>query len=240
MKAIITSAVITCAFITLTLCLRPDNPDTFGIILIDQTEPHKALPTAGEVLPLFSLDSYKWGSARIGFRAITDVSLNRTTEFYLPKGGPILLANSFERDRQVAAYNEDVAAHLDSLAHDTIGRPHSSVFLSLAHALNTMAASNANHRFIVVYSDLFENRSTLSFYDPHTLALLQSDPEKIEARLLADAPLAEDLTGITIYFVYEPKDEQADTNFRLISNFYSVMFTSRGARVIIGANLIVQ
>lgn len=219
------------------LFAMPERRTSHTILLFDETEELGVKPKADQVIRSFGLDVNKWNGARLGIEPVTDVSFNQVTECLLPEGESILFSNTFDRDREVQTFINSVTTAVDSLADDTIGRTHSSVYIPMARALNTLASSTATpgRKTLIVFSDLRENRSTLSFYDKHTLALLHEDASKIEVQLLGDAQLP-DLSGITIYFVHQPKDEEADTNFRLISNFYSHMFSSRGARVIVGAN----
>ncbi len=214
---------------------RPLRSITDVYILVDRTEEHIAAPVTDEILQLFALRKDKWNGANFHLERLTDVSYNRVSLCSLAEAEP-LFSSTFTRDTDVSAFMATVTASLDSLSADTIGRPHSSVFIPMARALNTLSNSTSENKVLVVYSDLRENRSALSFYDKHTLALLREDASKIEAQLLGEVSL-NDLTGITIYFVYEAQNEDADIIFRLISNFYKQLFESRGATVRIGANL---
>lgn len=223
--------------LTIFVFSRPLRSTTDVYILVDRTEEHIASPVTDEILQLFALQKDKWNGANFHLERLTDVSYNRISQCSLAEAEP-LFSSTFTRDADVSAFTSTAIAALDSLAADTIGRPHSSVFIPMARALNTLsiAAGSSETRVLIVYSDLRENRSSLSFYDKHTLALLREDASNIESQLLTDMPLG-DLTGITIHFVYEPKDEADDVTFRLIASFYEQLFVSRGATVLIGGSL---
>ncbi len=214
---------------------RPTRSTSEVWLLVDRTEEHKALPVIEEILRLFALVKDKWNGAILHVERLTDVSYNRVSQTSLAEADP-LFSSTFTRDADVLTFTSAATTALDSLAADTIGRPHSSVYIPMTRALNALSGSFSETRVLVVYSDLRENRSSLSFYDKHTLALLREDASKIESQLLADMPL-NDLSGITIHFVYEPKDETDDVTFRLIASFYERLFTSRGATVRVGGSL---
>ncbi len=204
--------------------------------LVDVTQRFIAQPKAAEIIPLFGFDADVSNGAEFHFSDMSDVSYNPQTSFSLSQGGNGFTTNQFDRKREVEKFEQSISAFHDSLASDTIGREHSAVYFPIAESLNALSKSTADKKILLVYSDLMENETDLSFYDRKTLALLACDPEKIKAILLAKDPLA-NLSGIEIHFVYQPENAQADSTFRLVSAFYKKLLEEKGATVFISANL---
>ena len=218
-------------------CNEAERKSTEVNVLWDVTEAHKPVPSAEEILPLFSLSENAASGATLRFAFASDVSFNHETVFVLPAAGNAITTNQFDRKREVAKYEKQISGFLDSLAMDTLGRPHSSLYVPIAKSLNRLAKEiNADRKILLVYSDLRENSAVMNFYKPQTLALLQNDSAKAEALLFAEQPLG-DLSGIEIHLLYEPSDAVDDTAYRIISGFYVSMFERKGAKVFVSANL---
>jgi hypothetical protein len=221
----------------ITACtVEPKRTTTDIPILYDVTELQQAKPVAAEIIPLYDLDADIWNAATFSFKEVTDVSYTKRTAFTLPEGGNRLRASSYTRKREVKQFTDSITAFLDSLTVDTVGRPHSSIFVPLAEELNRLAESTAERRILIVYSDLKENAMGLSFYDKQTLAQLQQNPEKIKEKLRQKAPLAE-LKGIAVYIVYEPRNTADDDLFQKISKIYTEILKDKGATVHVVGNL---
>lgn len=216
----------------------PDRMEREVVVLYDVTEMQIAKPDADAIIRLSGLDTNMWDGAIFSFAYLTDVSYNRRTSFGLAPGGNRLTSSSFTREREVKKFEDSVRSFIGSLAYDTTGRPHSSIYLVLANELNRLA-KQPHSRTLLVYSDLMENDLSLSFYDKKTFALLQSDPAKIESLLNAKTEFG-DLTGITIHFIYEPENANDDETFRIVSGFYKSLLESHGATVLIGADISVD
>src|SRR5690606_30999643 len=91
------------------------------------------------------------------------------------------------------------------------------------------------HKWVICFSDLLEN-STVNFYDKHHLALLKSNPDSVEHRLMSSIQ-KEDISGVSILMVYKPKDYADNMRFVVISDFYKKVFEKYGADVQIQATL---
>lgn len=229
--------IIAVIFALLPSCNAPKSPKTsLALVGHDRTEQMTAHPDAASLLPFLSLDEDPNQGAEIDFFDVTDVSLNKYVTFSLAaeKGS---LANPFTRKRQIAKFKSDIDNYLDTAAHDTVGHDRSSVYHPMVSALTELAQSTATDRTLILYSDLAENENDISFYRPGTLALLRSDPDRIAAELAAKAPLPDDLSGIRVYFIYQPSNPQSDALFQTVSSFYKSLLEKRNATVVIEGNL---
>lgn len=218
-------------------CNERPSVSTETSIIWDVTEAHKPVPSAEEILPLFGLSDNASNGATLRFAFASDVSFNHETVFVLPAAGNAITTNQFDRKREVAKYEKLISGFLDSLAMDTLGRPHSSLYVPIAKSLNRLATeSNADRKILLVYSDLRENSAVMNFYKPQTLLLLQNDSAKAESLLFAEQPLG-DLSGIEMHLLYEPRDANDDAAYRIISGFYASLFERKGVKVFVSANL---
>ncbi len=209
------------------------------VIQVDLTEAQIAKPDANEIIGLYGLDTNKWDGAEFSYADLTDVSFNRRTTFSLAPGGNRLTSSGFTRDREVEKFEDSIRSFFAARAVDTVGRPHSSVYLPIANELNRLSESHSAERTLIVYSDLMENDKTVSFYDKKTIGSLRTDPNKITAMLIAKADL-KDLTGISVYLIFQPENAAQDELFRLVAGFYQTLLESHGAKVIVAANVIAQ
>lgn len=205
-------------------------------ILIDETDSTFAIPTADELYSDLGLDTNIWNGVNFTLARIEDVSYTPRSSFSLSKGGSRLASNEYVRKGEVDGFRTRITELLDSVRKDTSGRPNSSIGFQLANELTRLANNAADRKVLVVYSDLMEHRTGLSFYDKQTFALLRSDPEKVEEQLFAGAKLP-NLNGIEVRLIYEPKNTHDDAVFHVVSEFYKALLESKGATVVISANL---
>jgi hypothetical protein len=233
-----TSFVLIVTVIVLGACANMNRrTSTEYSVLRDLTDSTKAMPDEDVLLTDLGIDTNIWNGINFNFFNISDVSYTPHWRISLGTGGDRLASSEFTRKREIVAFKAKLTALLDSARSDTTGREHSSIYLPMAEELTRLANSNADRRVLIVYSDLMENTSGLSFYNYKTFAQIDSGPDKIKSKFLAKAKLP-DLTGVEIRFIYEPKNAKADNDFRRVSNFFRRMFEEQGAKVSISANLI--
>ena len=81
-----------------------------------------------------------------------------------------------------------------------------------------------------------ENTNSLSFYNNKDFKKLKTKPDEIQ-NYFETMQSINSLSGIEVYFIYQPTDIANDEQFRIISGFYKKMLESKGAKVTISANL---
>lgn len=209
------------------------------VVFIDETDSTHFAPDTAALIADLGIETDMWNGVDFSLSRLVDVSYTRRTRLVLPEGGSRLASSIYTRKKEVAAFKAQLAALMDSVSHDSTGKPYSSIYLPLAEETARLAEDHtAKRKVLVVVSDLREHMpSGVSFYDPHTVALLSSDPEKVEAQFLAIAPLP-DLTGVEIKFSYIPKNAKDDASYRLASGFWRRMFEAHGANVTVAADMI--
>lgn len=230
-------ALITLGVLTLCeSCNSPQPQTTEVVVLWDVTEPHQPIPEAGDILPLYKLDTDPSRGAIFRFSVTSDVQLNEQRVFVLSASAQNALANPFDREREVQEFINNVTAFLNSLSMDTVGREHSALYVPIAITANALSLSSSDRKVLLLFTDLRENTSRISFYDKRTLVLLQTDSAKVAALLQEQEPLNE-LSGIEAYVLYQPRDIADDETFAVVSRFYRGFLTNKGATVTIAANL---
>jgi hypothetical protein len=204
-------------------------------VMRDITDVQLAQPQLTDIVPLLNLNNAKWNGAEVRFLDITDVSYNHTYQAIINPENQ-WMGNEFDREKKVKDFYAQITQILTNLEKETNGKDNSSIYLPIANELNRLSQSKAEKRILLVYSDLMENTDELSFYNKSKFSLLQSDPDSIQKYFLAQVPLSK-LSGITIYLIYQPSDPKADEEYQIVSRFYKTLFESKGATVLITANI---
>ena len=81
-----------------------------------------------------------------------------------------------------------------------------------------------------------ENTDEMSFYDKEKFNLFTTNPDLIKKYFDSQVTLAS-LQGINIYIIFQPNGTAEDEQFKVVSEFYKNMFSSKGATVEISANI---
>lgn len=204
-------------------------------VLHDITDTLLSQPIAGEITPLFGLGSQKWNGAAFRYATISDVSFTPAQEARI---GPAnqWLSNEYDRTKEVNRFYSVITELITNSQKESIGKSHSSVYMTIAAELNRLSKSKSTKRILLVYSDLMENDLNFSFYDVKTFNLLSSHPDTIRKRLEMMLPITT-LSGIEIHLLYQPPNPQSDIQFKVVSGYYKQLLESKGAIVYISANL---
>jgi len=234
MKTIITAIIIVTA-ITLIVAWTSQSPATTEISAFrDITDKHLAQPDANEIFSLYNLEN-KWNGAIFHFTDVTNVSYNQEKSAKLEARNE-WLSNELDRNKEIAKFKNEVSGIIAYYKKVTIGKDNSSVYVPIARELNRLHESKADKKILLLYSDLMENTSEMSFYDKRNLKLLKTNPVAISKYFEAQIPL-QCLQGINIYIIFQPNGIEEDGQFKIVSEFYKKMFEAKGAVVQIVANL---
>lgn len=203
--------------------------------IVDRTDTFLSQPDSQSTKKMFSGKSL-WEGNHFRLLTASDVDYNAVYETKLPPECSYF-SNVYERKRKTNQFYMGIEDALAKVLSEPVGKPRSSVYAPIAHELNLLSEKNAKRKILVVYSDLAENTPLLSFYRAETLKQLKDNPDSILEVLEKQIPLP-NLKGIEIYFIYKPKDEKDNEQFRIVSGFFKEFFESRGAKVEISANLV--
>lgn len=234
MKTIITAIIILTA-ITLVVAYTSQSPViTEVVVLRDITDKHLAQPDTDEILSLYNMES-KWNGGIFRFTDLSDVSYNSAIVAKLESRNE-WLSNELDRDKEIKNFKNKVLEIITNNEKDSIGKKSSSIYLPIARELNRLSTGKTQKRVLLIYSDLMENTSEMSFYDNRKLSLLKTNPDSI-GRYFDSQLSLQKLNGIKIFLVYKPSDEKADEEYKIVSGFYKNLFENKGAEVEITANI---
>jgi hypothetical protein len=203
--------------------------------IVDITDPFVAKPKPNNAVSLFDLNNNLWNGASFRLLYITNVSYNPMFEAKIEPENQ-WLCNKFQRTDKVKTFYTNINTIISNTATQVVGKDNSAVYFPIANELNKLSQSTATKKYLIVYSDLMENSSTLSFYNKESFDVLKTKPEEIKRYFDSQMKL-NNLTGITIYLIYQPINAMDDEKYRIISEFYKAMFESKGASVEIMATV---
>jgi hypothetical protein len=214
----------------------------YTTVLVDITDPLVAYPTADPILSLYDLGQYPGKEVSFRLTTITDKKLNAAMEFHLSNSKITEQNNragdSNYRDKLISIFYDSVrtalavfrAEHAPALSLDN-----SECFSVIVSELNHLTKNRVAKKDLLVFSDLQENSDLFNCYVCTNQTLLKNDPEKLAIQLGNRLSLANDLTGITVYFIYNPVTREEDEKFHLMVEVYKYLLESRGAKVIVQA-----
>jgi len=206
-----------------------------AVIGIDITDSLRSRPLANEIISKLGIERNKWASATIRINTISGFDYNTVHTIDLPSR-LMILSNPTYRDSVIAKFERNFATELDEISNTDIGRPQSNIYSPLVRELNRLAKSKAKKRMYILYGDCRHNMQDFSIYRVKDLELLIKHPEIIRD-FFKKMEKPNDLTGIDVYFIFEPKSSKENTAFFLMANLFKSIFTEAGAKVHIAANL---
>jgi len=234
MKTIITTIIILVSITLIVACTSQSQGITEVVVLHDITDKHFSQPNVDEIFSLFNLED-KWNGCIFRFANLTKVSINQEVAVKLEARNE-WLSNELDRDKEIKNFKNKFSEIITSNEKNTVGEENSSVYIPIARELNRLHESNANKKILLIYSDLMENTTEMSFYKKEKLNLLKTNPESVSKYFETQMSL-KNLNGITIYMIFQPNDIKEDQQFKIVSEFYKNLLKRKGAEVQISANI---
>lgn len=235
MKTLTYIAIILITIVAVFYFTAEKPTKTEVVLIFDRTDKFLSSPDGNEILSLYDLKANPNRGATFRLVQITDVDYTPTIEANMPPfttfGG-----SQITRVTDRAKFQAEIKNALSSLNAKNQSKAYSSIYAPLVRELARLKESTADTKILLLYSDLMENTDFVSFYSSPTLALVKTKPDTIRDLLGKQAPIP-DLTGIEIHIIYEPKDHSENSVFTSVSHLYKSMLEAKGAKVLIGANL---
>jgi len=225
-------AIVVIGFVA---CSSKDLSTVEVSVLYDITEKKSVVPNIDEIISLYNFEN-KYNGGVFKLIEITDVSFNPVL-FAKIDAENRWLSNEMDRDKKIKGFKSRVSEFIVKAGKDSSGKDNSSIYLPIAAELNKLAGDKVNlRRVLIVYSDLMENTNELSFYKKEDFELLNANPEKVKSYFEKLLKL-NSISGIEVYFIYQPINNIDDQDYRLVSGFYRKLLESKGAKVNISANI---
>lgn len=204
--------------------------------LIDVTDPRKLKlwPTPVPILKLYDCTSNPKQACTFGMQAISDISVNRAYNAYLPPASEtnkLNIADDIQhRSKYIVRFYDSVKTLFNSFYRETDttkSRAYSECWLSIAKSLERLNSDAIARRFLIVFSDLAENSEVTVYRKGKYMA-----PAAIKIALEKLSPVPPGIAGTTIIIVYQPVDRNDDTRFRKMLESYRLLLEPHGVRII--------
>ncbi|NND77034.1 MAG: hypothetical protein HKN39_02480 [Flavobacteriales bacterium] len=143
---------------------------------------------------------------------------------------PSLLANEIERIAKVEKFKKELNTFLEQQIHREHDYNNSSLLAPLVEALHLLRLDLADHKTILMYSDLEEHTDIFSVYRKRDLDLALNDPP-LAAKKLSEKLVLGDFMDITLRIIHYPKDMESDKRFNTMLSVYKQVFKETGLRI---------
>ncbi|GEM_PF-1729644 len=143
------------------------------------------------------------------------------------------------KDKVVKFQNELVQSFTQILEQANWGTNASKIYQKVTRELIKMKKSEADNKYLIIYSDMLENSSLFSFYGTDwkkNIEKLMADPEKALEYLSKKGPALPDLSEFEI-FVIPSRTSENDEKINLSEQFWKVLFEFQGATISFNSSL---
>ncbi len=219
------------AGIVLTAC--NNQPASNGAILVDVTLPQQRIIDSQAIAQLAHIDNCLYGEHMVRVKSLSGYEYNKTQSFTLPSHFAVL-SNPYNRSEEIRYFIWLINHELDAYYADNSDIKTSSLYNEIVREANTIATSQATYKYVIVQSDLSENTEAFSIYKQQSL--LVAHPDSV-LHILERNVKCLDLTGVSMYFIFQPTTQEENKRFVLMSNFFKKIFEEHHATVFVGANL---
>ncbi len=210
-----------------------DAPTTNAIILIDVTDAVVAKIEVDKIFAELQIAKHPYEGINITIAPISDMRVNQERHINMPATN-YYNGNENVRKEDAEKLQQEVAQKTNDITANPY-RSQSKILTNVIHYANLLSQSEAEKKVMFIYSDLIENSSQANLYRGYDKSLLLNDPEAY-IKNLGDLKI-NDLTGITIIIIHQPKDTNEDEIYQALSEVYQKIFSEKGAAVEFKANL---
>jgi hypothetical protein len=236
MKTITKYLLVAAASLFASCAVHHSDIDTDLVIVLDRTDKLSLYPTAEAITSQLGLPNNPWQGIRIRVTYISDKDLNQTTVVELAKENE-WTGNKEIRAATIAHFKIQLVKCFAAM-RPIATLPRSIIYRAVIKQANNLAASTAQNKYLLVYSNLVEN-SEVSFYDRRTVDALRRYPSIIQKQLDKDASIAT-LRGVNIWLLYDPVSYADNNNYMFITAFYQHVFEARKATVKVANQFLVR
>ena len=183
--------------------------------MVDFTDKPSYNLSSDEVLSLFSDNEMSAKHYRL--RQISNVDHGMVLSVHLPPFNPEV-ENDVNRRKTNLLFRTRVDSAYQTFQNSSFGLPHSSIGRAFIEEARLLSKVNGDRKTIVLRSDLMENTPDLSFYDKGVLQSVQNRDD----RYWNSFTMFEDISfaGIRVVVIHSPIDASADSEFRIVCNYY--------------------
>ncbi len=241
MKTLVITLFILAGALSFEACKKTSNEQHWStkiVVIEDLTDSFQITPPPDPILALYDFKRHPEQEASFDIAFITDMQLNPVAHLHLNDGITSEAENTSDdaqfREKQITAFYAKARQAFTSSRErfsGRRGRNRSEVFCSIISQLRQLAASHYRQKRVVVLSDLNEHSEAFSTYNSANRKQLAEEPEAVGALLSERCPLPNNLKGISIVFVYQPRTKEDDMRFMDWVGVYQRLLEKRGARI---------
>lgn len=207
--------------------------------LLDVTDKRSYWPSPDQMLQYFHCKQTPNTECIFRLRAITDKKLNPIVTYRLADASDMEKDNHTEdrqfRKRNILAFYSAVRRGMNdfyTIVDTTQSLENSECFAAIAGELSYLASCNSDEKILLVASDLMEKSDIANFYTTDL-----TTPKQIAEQLDRTNLLPKNLSGVTVIFLFNPRDRNEDQKFNVFSEAYQLLLQAKGAGVKIQATL---
>lgn len=206
------------------------------VLFVDKTDVQKEQIRTEDITPILELDKSIWKHNKIRFQTLSNYEYNNVKSVELPYTF-FLFSSPKKRKKEIKAFTANIESTLKEIYKADSGTANSAIYEPLVREANKLAQSSASKKVMIVESDLQENTTVFSIYRESDYIQLLKHREQVIAMLDTLLHL-NNVTGINIYLVYQPKSDADNERFIMMANLFRNIFEQKGAIVHIGSNIV--
>lgn len=230
---LITLVILSILSVWLTKISHTDKTEI--TVINDQTDIFSSRPKSDEIIQMYGFTNNPWDEGEFRFIELTDININNIDQTKINKKD-FINRNKYRRQDEIKAFLTKIDTIITTSQNTNPGKNNSAIYTPVANELNRMSKNSSTSKIMLIYSDLMENTDKMSFYNKSVLNSIKKEPDKIKQYFESQIKL-NNLNGIKIYIIYQPRNTDEDNAFSIVSGFYKQLFESKGAVVEITANL---
>lgn len=228
---------------------KTETPQNTSIsVLIDVTdERFKDENFIDENLPKFlslmKLDKESGGysGGEIKLSLINEVSDSKSKTIKIAVGENGMLGENplNRRDDIKRFYNEVEQSFTSILGNADWGTNASKIYQKVTRECIKMHRTDADRKYLIIYSDMLENSSLFSFYGQNwkkQIEKMMTEPEETIELLAKKGPSLPDLSDFVIYII-ATRTSGNDEKINLCEQFWTTLFEFQGASVTFNSGL---
>ena len=231
-----------------TSCTEQVSKTTQICVLIDVSdERFKDDNFVAENLPKFlklmNLEKETGGfsGGEIKLSLINEVSDSKSKTVMIKKGKTGLMGeNPLNRKDEVEKFYVKLESSFSEILNSANwGTDASKIYQKVTRELLKMKKSDADQKYLIVYSDMLENSQQFSFYGPgwkNRIEKMMSDPESTLQTLPKSGPALPDLSEFEIHII-STRTSENDEKVNLSEQFWNTIFEYQGATVVFSSGL---
>jgi hypothetical protein len=215
------------------------NNDTLGYrseitIMVDNTEEsgnRYELAPKEELWKLLMPENQKYRSGIINWVQINNVSLNQQKTIEIPKENDE--ATRLQQKRVREKFMKSLDSAYKYFLAPSVGTKSSAIYRCVCRELKQLNSSTANHKILIILSDMIEFSSDADFYHvtPNSVSIL------VDKLNQTGISLPNNPKNMEVIILFQPKNEIMDAKFNNAMLVWGKLFTDHNISFTIKSNL---